>query len=73
MPGRCREALKEALAYAKTRKAFSRPIGSFQHNAFKLAEMATEVELAGISLTGSSQIISKGRILYSGFPWPNIG
>jgi acyl-CoA dehydrogenase len=39
------EALKEALAYAKTRNAFGRPVGSFQHNAFKLAEMATEVEL----------------------------
>ena len=39
------ECLKEALSYAKVREAFGRTIGSFQHNAFKLAEMATEVEL----------------------------
>src|SRR5438105_9603151 len=34
--------LEKTIAYAKTRKAFGRSIGSFQHNAFKLAEMATE-------------------------------
>lgn len=39
------EAFKEALAYAKVRQAFGRAIGDFQYNAFRLAEMATEVEL----------------------------
>jgi acyl-CoA dehydrogenase len=39
------EALKEALSYAKTREAFGKPIGNFQFNAFRLADMATEVEL----------------------------
>jgi acyl-CoA dehydrogenase len=39
------ECLKEALNYAKVREAFGRTIGTFQHNAFKLAEMATEVEI----------------------------
>jgi acyl-CoA dehydrogenase len=33
------------LQYCKTRQAFGRPIGSFQHNRFVLAEMATELEL----------------------------
>ena len=37
--------LSDAIEYAKTREAFGRPIGNFQHNAFKIAEMATEVEL----------------------------
>ena len=37
--------LADAIEYAKTREAFGRPIGKFQHNAFKIAEMATEVEL----------------------------
>ncbi|ATY85486.1 acyl-CoA dehydrogenase [Kyrpidia spormannii] len=37
---------QEGLEYAKTRRAFGQPIGSFQHNSFKLAEMATEVEIA---------------------------
>jgi len=39
------EALKEAVHYAKIREAFGRRIGDHQHMAFKLAEMATEVEL----------------------------
>ena len=39
------EAFKEALAYAKTREAFGRPIGDFQYTAFRLAEMATEVQM----------------------------
>lgn len=39
------ECLKEALEYSKVREAFGRPIGNFQHNAFKLARMATEVEM----------------------------
>jgi alkylation response protein AidB-like acyl-CoA dehydrogenase len=34
------------LAYCKDRTAFGTPIGSFQHNRFVLAEMATELELA---------------------------
>lgn len=37
--------LEDAVKYAKTRQAFGKPIGKFQHNAFKIAEMATEVEL----------------------------
>jgi acyl-CoA dehydrogenase len=36
---------EEGLNYAKTRKAFGQPIGKFQHNSFKLAEMATEIEM----------------------------
>ena len=39
------QILKEGIEYAKTREAFGQPIGNFQHNAFKIAEMATEVEL----------------------------
>jgi acyl-CoA dehydrogenase len=39
------ECLKEALSYAKIREAFGRPIGNFQHIAFKLAQMATEIEI----------------------------
>lgn len=39
------EALKEALNYVKVREAFGKPIGNFQFNAFRLADMATEVQL----------------------------
>ncbi len=34
------------LTYCKERQAFGKPIGSFQHNRFVLAEMATELEVA---------------------------
>ena len=44
------EALKEALAYAKVREAFGKPIGNFQYNAFRLAEMATEVQMGRVFL-----------------------
>ncbi len=39
-----------ALDYSKKRKQFGRPIGSFQANAFKLADMATEIEMARLLL-----------------------
>ncbi len=41
-----RAAYEMSLAYAKERTAFGQPIGSFQHNRFVLAELATELEVA---------------------------
>ena len=40
-----RETWRQTLQYAKDRKAFGQPIGSFQHNRFLLAEMDTELEV----------------------------
>lgn len=37
--------LEETLEYVKTREAFGRPVGSFQHNAFQLADMWTRAEV----------------------------
>ena len=34
------------LDYVKDRKAFGQPVGSFQNSKFKMAEMATELEIA---------------------------
>jgi alkylation response protein AidB-like acyl-CoA dehydrogenase len=39
-------AMERTLEYAKERQAFGRPIGSFQVNRHKFAEMATEIEAA---------------------------
>jgi alkylation response protein AidB-like acyl-CoA dehydrogenase len=41
-----RETWRQTLQYAKDRKAFGKPIGSFQHNRFLLAEMDTELDVA---------------------------
>lgn len=37
--------LEMTLRYCKERSAFGKPIGSHQHNTFKLVEMATEIEV----------------------------
>jgi butyryl-CoA dehydrogenase len=44
--GIARAALEDSLAYAQQRKTFGKPIGSHQAIAFKLADMATEVDAA---------------------------
>ena len=44
--GGSQAAFELALRYANSRIQFGRPIGSFQVNAFKLADMALEIELA---------------------------
>ena len=48
--GAARAVFDLTLAYCKERTAFGQPIGSFQHNRFVLAEMATELEMAEIYL-----------------------
>src|SRR6202795_1809174 len=40
-----RRCLDDTLEYTKGRQAFGQPISSFQNTQFKLAEMATEVEI----------------------------
>ncbi len=44
--GGAQGAFEEALKYAKEREQFGKPIGKFQVNAFKLADMAMEIEAA---------------------------
>ncbi|WP_029212305.1 MULTISPECIES: acyl-CoA dehydrogenase family protein [Arsenicicoccus] len=40
-----RQILAETIQYTKDRKAFGQPIGTFQHNKFKIAEMVTKCEV----------------------------
>lgn len=40
-----RAILDETLVYVKERQAFGKPVGSFQHNAFLLADMVTRAEV----------------------------
>lgn len=41
----CHAALAWTLDYTKSRKAFGQSVASFQNSKFKLAEMATEIEI----------------------------
>jgi len=41
----CRRTLADTVAYVRDRRAFGRPIASFQNTQFRLAELATEVEV----------------------------
>ncbi|MCA1037994.1 acyl-CoA dehydrogenase family protein [Bacillus infantis] len=37
--------LEHTLSYVKSREAFGRPVGQFQNTQFKMAEMATDIEM----------------------------
>ena len=41
----CRRALDDTIEYVKQRRAFGQPIAAFQNTQFKLAELATQVEV----------------------------
>jgi len=41
----CRRSLDDTLDYVKERTAFGKPIGEFQNTQFKLAELASQVEI----------------------------
>jgi len=44
--GVARAAMEYAVEYAKTRIQFGRPVARFQNTAFKIAQMATEIDAA---------------------------
>ena len=58
----CEVVLDMALSYAKERQAFGKPIGSFQHNRFKLAEMATETHIARVFIDDCIRRHIKGEL-----------
>jgi acyl-CoA dehydrogenase len=55
--GVARAAYEEALNYAQTRVQFGKPIAAFQHNAFKLADMATEIDAARLLVYRSAWML----------------
>jgi alkylation response protein AidB-like acyl-CoA dehydrogenase len=50
------------LEYAKNRQAFGRPVGSFQHNRFTLAELDTEATIARTFLNHCISEYNAGRL-----------
>ncbi len=59
--GLAQGAFEMALAYAKERKQFGKPLTKFQINAFKLADMAMKIELARNLLYKACWLKDKGK------------
>jgi short/branched chain acyl-CoA dehydrogenase len=59
--GLAQGCLDECLRYARERKAFGRPIGSFQTLQFKIADMATRIELGRHAYYRAAWLKEKGR------------
>jgi alkylation response protein AidB-like acyl-CoA dehydrogenase len=59
--GLAQGALDQALAYAKERRAFGRPISKFQAIQCKLADMATEIEAARLLTYKAARLKDAGR------------
>jgi len=58
----CERLLALTLEYARSREAFGRPIGKFQHNRFLLAELDTEVTIARTFLDHCVREFNAGRL-----------
>jgi alkylation response protein AidB-like acyl-CoA dehydrogenase len=57
-----RSALAMTVAYCKERQAFGQPIGSFQNTRFKLAELATEVEIGQTFVDRCTLALNDGEL-----------
>jgi long-chain-acyl-CoA dehydrogenase len=58
----CERMLADTLTYVRERQAFGRPVGSFQHNRFVLAELDTEVTIARTFLNHCIAEYNAGRL-----------
>jgi alkylation response protein AidB-like acyl-CoA dehydrogenase len=57
-----RAALELTLGYVKDRTAFGQPIGSFQNTRFRLAEMATEIDIAQTYIDRCIEALNEGEL-----------
>ncbi len=58
----CEAMLETTLGYVRERTAFGRPVGSFQHSRFVLAEMATETQVARVFVDRCVEELDRGRL-----------
>jgi short/branched chain acyl-CoA dehydrogenase len=61
MTGLAQGALDHAIAYAKQRQQFGKPIAEFQGVQFELAQMATEVEAARLLVYNAARLRDSGH------------
>jgi alkylation response protein AidB-like acyl-CoA dehydrogenase len=57
-----RAVFTDTLEYVKNRKAFGQPIGSFQYNKFRLAELETELEIAEVYVERCLRAVVEGEL-----------
>ncbi|PWJ24119.1 alkylation response protein AidB-like acyl-CoA dehydrogenase [Branchiibius hedensis] len=56
------QILSETIEYTKERKAFGQPIGTFQHNKFKIAELVTKIEVTQAYVDDCIAAHAKGEL-----------
>jgi len=61
----CEGMIAMTLHYVKDRKAFGRPIGSFQNSRFVLAELATETQIARVFVDRCIEELNAGTLTVS--------
>ena len=54
-------SLEHTIAYVRERKAFGKSIGEFQNTKFKVAEMATEVQIARVFMDKCVELHTEGK------------
>ncbi len=58
----CRQMIDMTVEYVKERKAFGKPIGSFQNTRFTLAELQTEQQIAQVFVDRSITELNAGTL-----------
>jgi acyl-CoA dehydrogenase len=59
---KCEAALAWTVAYVNDRKAFGKPVASFQNTRFKLAEIATEVQVMRVFVDRCMQLLLEKKL-----------
>ncbi len=54
--------LEQTIAYTKDRKAFGKPISSFQNTRFVLAELATEAQVAQVFIDRCIELLNEDKL-----------
>jgi len=59
---KCEAALAWTIAYVNDRKAFGKPVASFQNTRFKLAEIATEVQVMRVFVDRCMELLLEKKL-----------
>ncbi|MBM3367171.1 MAG: acyl-CoA dehydrogenase, partial [Betaproteobacteria bacterium] len=59
---KCEAALGWTIAYVNERKAFGKPVASFQNTRFKLAEIATEVQVMRVFVDRCMELLLEKKL-----------